>query len=156
MGMEAASLYNHISSKQAILSELLMRIAVEFTSAMKEIKASDLTSLRKLESLVSLHVEMTVKYTDSISLVPNEWVHLEEPSIKDFLKLRDSYEKDFLKIMKACMKEGTLKKMDIDLAGFSMLSTLRWLYSWYTKHPKYNVDQLKKDMIQSLIYGLKA
>ena len=39
VGLEAASLYNHIDSKQQILSELLMRLAHLFTEQMDEVNA---------------------------------------------------------------------------------------------------------------------
>jgi len=153
--MEAASLYNHISSKQLILSELLMEIANCFTVGMKRINSDDLTPIQKLEELVSLHVDLTVEYTDLISLLPNEWVHLEEPTINEFLNLRDTYESDFREIISESIKAKELSSTDIDVAMFSILSTLRWLYSWYSKYKSKDVDDLKYELIQSLIYGLK-
>lgn len=155
MQMEAASLYNHISSKQLILSELLLEIAGYFTVGMQRIRSSDLTPIQKLEQLVSLHVDLTVEYTDLISLLPNEWVHLEEPTLKDFLDLRDNYESDFRKIISDSIEAKELSATDIDVALFSILSTLRWLYSWYSKYQSKDVEELKKELIQSLIYGLK-
>ena len=156
MGMEAASLYNHIDSKQAILSELLLQIAQEFTEGMAKVQAMKLASINKLESLVSLHVQLTIKYHDSISLIPSEWVHLEGSSIREFTKLRDHYESAFKNVIKACIKEGSLRKHNIEISSFSILSTLRWLYSWYSKNKKIDVNLLEKEIIQSLIYGLKA
>jgi len=156
MGMEAASLYNHISSKQLILNELLMEIAELFTARMTDIKIADQTYLQKLEELVSLHVQMTVDFTDAISLIPNEWVHLKEPYIKDFLKLRDQYEKDFREIVVLAIKAKQLAKVNPDVALFSILSTLRWLYSWYTKNKGIDVEMLKRELIQDLLYGLRS
>ena len=155
MQMEAASLYNHINSKQAILSELLLNIAQSFTEGMLDIKGSDSSNIEKLENLVALHVQLTVDHTDAISLIPNEWVHLEGDSIKQFLQLRDQYEKDFNELLKAAVKDKKLGDIDIELASFSILSTLRWLYSWYSKNRKTNVEKLKAEMIRNLIYGLK-
>ncbi len=156
MNMEAASLYNHISSKQAVLSELLLRVAQEFTDGMSSIKKTQSSSIDKLEALVCLHVQMTVKYTDSISLIPNEWVHLDDTSVKQFLKLRDNYEKAFKDVMMNCKKEKSLHFDNIETASFSVLSTLRWLYSWYTKYPGSNVKKLEQEMVKSLIYGLQS
>lgn len=156
MGMEAASLYNHIDSKQAILSELLLNIAKEFTEGMSGIQSLDITSIKKLEALVSLHVRLTIQYNDSISLIPNEWVHLEGKSIRQFTRLRDNYELAFKKIMNDCIAEGSLRKHNIEISSFSILSTLRWLYSWYSKNKNVDVKALESEMIQSLIYGLKS
>lgn len=155
MGIEAASLYNHISSKQLILKELLLQIATLFTVGMKEVTESDNSPILKLEALIKLHVQLTVDHTNAISLIPNEWIHLKEPYIKDFLQLRDTYEKDFRAIIKTCIQDNHLTASDPDLALFSILSTLRWLYSWYSKHKDIDVEVLKKELIKNLIYGLK-
>ncbi|MBT8190689.1 MAG: TetR/AcrR family transcriptional regulator [Bacteroidia bacterium] len=156
MGMEAASLYNHIDSKQSILSELLLNIAKEFTDGMAAVQSMEIPSIKKLEALVSLHVRLTVQYNDSISLIPGEWVHLEGKSIREFTKLRDHYELAFKDIMKECIKEGSLRDQNIEITSFSILSTLRWLYSWFSKNKNIDVHILEEEMIQSLIYGLKA
>jgi AcrR family transcriptional regulator len=156
MGMEAASLYNHIQSKQEILSELLLSIAQEFTSGLDTIQGSSLCAIDQLEALVALHVRLTVEHTDAIALIPNEWVHLEGDKIKSFLQLRDHYEKSFKEVISQCMKDGSLKKIDVEIATFSILSTLRWLYSWYSKHRSISTENLEKMMIQCLIYGLKS
>lgn len=155
VGIEAASLYNHISSKQLILKELLFEIAHLFTSGMQEIKSTQEPELNKLEALVSLHIDITVSHTDAISLVPAEWVHLQEPYLKEFLSLRDDYEKEFKTILKAYLDETPVSSLDLEVGLFSILSSLRWLYSWYSKYSDKPIRDLKTAMIQSLLYGLK-
>jgi len=155
MGMEAASLYNHIASKQLILSELLLEIADLFTEGMSHISKLKSSHLEKLEALISLHVDITVKHTDAISLIPNEWVHLQEPKLQEFLLLRDEYERQFKAILAAYLSETKSSNLDIDVALFSILSSLRWLYSWYSKYDQKPIDNLKSELIQSLLYGLK-
>ena len=154
MGMEAASLYNHIASKQRIISELLMEVAELFTSGMEKIKNSTATPLQQLEALIVLHVDLTVSHTNAISLLPAEWVHLEEPTLKAFISLRDAYEADFRVLIQKAVEAKQLASVDVDVALFSILSTLRWLYSWYTKYQKKDIETLKKELIQNLLYGI--
>lgn len=151
MGMEAPSLYNHISGKQQILSELLMMIANAFTDGMKEIKSAPLANIDKLERLIKLHVDITIDHTDAVSLLTNEWVHMEGDMANKYSKLKDDYEKEFRKILELCISEGELKKVNVDLAVFSILSTLRWLYSWYSKNPKVNRIELEQQMVNLLV-----
>lgn len=151
MDMEAPSLYNHISSKRQLLEELLMSIAQSFILGMKEVKEAPLNSLDKLERLIKLHVDITIDHTDAVSLLTNEWVHLEGGAALDFNALKDDYEKDFKGILMACINEGHLKEVNADLAMFSILSTLRWLYSWYSKNPNVNKIELEQQMVKLLI-----
>ena len=53
LGIKPASLYNHISSKQDILVELLSFGANLFVDGMKDIKQSQLNDLQKLEEIIN-------------------------------------------------------------------------------------------------------
>lgn len=153
--IKAASLYNHIGSKQEILQELLFNIAHAFTSGMKDIKASSLDNYEKLEALIDLHVELTLKYRDSIALITGEWVHLEEPYLDDYRKLREQYESDFMNILKSCKDEKLISdKVNLDLALFSILSTLHWLYNWYNKNKDISKIELSKQLKDLLLKGI--
>ena len=131
-----------------------MELASLFTEGMSTINQANLTDLEKLEELIKLHVDITVSHLDAISLLPNEWVHLEEPFLKEFVRLRDAYEKRFKIIIESVIK-GNQSNSDPDVTLFSILSTLRWLYSWQSKYKVKDIDKLKADLVQNLIYGLR-
>jgi len=155
MDMKAASLYNHIQSKQELLTDLLLNTAHAFSHGMEDIKGSSLNKLQKLDALVSLHVQMTLQYADSISLITGEWVHLEEPQLSKYKKLRTRYEKDFLEILNDCKKEGHISKdINIDLGLYSILSSLHWLYSWYNKNKSISRIELEHQLKQILLKGV--
>jgi len=151
MGIEAPSLYNHISGKQEILSELLMMIAQTFTDNMREIRTSSLSNIEKLERLIKLHVDITIDHTDAVSLLTNEWVHLEGDISTEFIALKDNYEADFRRVITNCIKDKSMEKVNPELALFSILSTLRWLYSWYSRNPKVNKIELEREMVRLLV-----
>ena len=155
VGMKAASLYNHITNKEELLQELLMDMAQLFTKSMADVQDAPLGPVEKLERLIADYVHYTVEHTDAISLLTSEWVHLNEESKKDFLKLRDNYEDGFRQILVACIEAGHFKKMDVEIALFSTLSTLRWLYSWYSKHKNVNTSELERQITAILIGGME-
>ncbi len=156
VGMEAASLYNHISSKQDLFSDLLLTMANLFTEGMAEVNDKEIPAIEKLEKLIRMHVSFAIDYTDSISLITHEWVHLEGEALEDFVTKRDAYEKKFEKIIDKCIDEGTFRKVDTEIALFSILSTLRWLYSWYSKKKNLRPKELEDEMITCLLDGLKV
>ena len=49
MDIKAASLYNHIKSKQEILVLIVIEIAEEFTNVMNQIVNSDISAIKKIE-----------------------------------------------------------------------------------------------------------
>jgi len=164
MNMESASLYNHIKSKQEILQAILLPLAHRYTKGIKEIANSPLTSIQQLERIIADQIRITIENTDGVSLIPHEWVHLENKNVKnksekdalkEFLQLRNFYEKEFKIVFKKCIKDGYLRKVNVDIAVFSILSTLRWLYSWYSKNQNINPLVLETELINNLIGGLK-
>ena len=54
VGIKAASLYNHISSKQQILSETIIDIAEQFTEGIEMITIQDSDTITKLLSLIHI------------------------------------------------------------------------------------------------------
>lgn len=154
MGIKAASLYNHIQSKQEILSTIIIELAEEFTSGMNEIATSDLSAVEKLEHIIVLHVDITLRNADALASLNNDWMHLEEENLQYFEKMRSDYEENFRNIIKKGVKEKEIRVYNIEIIVFSTLSTLRTLYLWYPKQKNIDPNILKKDMISVLLKGI--
>ena len=154
VGIKGASLYNHVKSKQDLLAELMMFIARLFTKEMEEIDKSSPSALDKIKRLIGIHIRYTAEYTDAISIITSEWVHLDEPTKSEYLNLRSAYEQKFEGIIKQCIKEGTFEPVNPKIALFSILSTLRWLYSWYSNQKEINPIELEQQMVHCLLTGL--
>ncbi|MFK7946795.1 MAG: TetR/AcrR family transcriptional regulator [Saprospiraceae bacterium] len=153
VGIKAASIYNHIKSKQELLSGLLMEIATIFTKEMELIQNTSLDAQKKLERLIALHVKLTIEYTDAIALIAGEWVHLEEHEKQQYITLRDSYENQFTAIIEQGKSEGLFKNIETEIILFSTLSTLRWLYSWYSRNRSFNPIDLEQQITECLMNG---
>lgn len=152
--MEAASLYNHISSKQAILQEILLPMARRFSEGMDQICRQTQDPSQRLEALVDLHIDLTLEFPDPISLITGEWVHLEEPVLSSYLQLRNAYESRFKTILEEGMKLGQFAPVHVETALFSLLSTLHWLHSWIARHKELDEQTIRQEIRQSLLFGL--
>lgn len=155
MNMEASSLYNHIKSKQQILSELLIETAELYMTGLITITSSKIPSIDKLERLIADHIQITHQYPQKVALITGEWIHLEEASKSTFLHMRTEYERKFKKTLKACIKEGNIQPVHVELAMFTILSTLRSLYSWTNKY-KINPIELEKEVISMVLDGIRG
>ena len=154
VGIKAASIYNHFVSKQEILNQLLQGIADRFVEGMRQIQDSSLNPKEKIHALISLHVRMAVEHTDIVALIISEWVHLSEKSRQSFIGKRDCYESSFRKIIEEGKAKKVFKDLDTEIILFSTLSTLRWLYSWYSKNEHYNPVELEKQIGSCLLHGI--
>ena len=152
MGIKAASLYNHINSKQDILKTIIISIAEEFTKGMERISGSKLSNLEKLNQIVSLHVNIAANNTDGMAALNNDWMHLED-QLDYYLKLRNDYEANVMQIIHQGILNSEIKDGNPEIIMFSMLTTLRSLYLWLPKRELLAPDELAKNLSQVLIEG---
>lgn len=153
MGMKAASLYNHINSKQQILKEIIISLAEEFTSGLQEIQKSNKSNIEKLRDIVKLHVNITSHNTYGMASLNNDWMHLEE-KLEYYLQLRSNYEDEFRNIIQQGIKKEEIINENIEVMLFSILSTLRSLYLWIPKKEDLNPEELSQQLSEVLINGI--
>jgi AcrR family transcriptional regulator len=156
MGMKAASLYNHISGKQELLSTLVLEVAHDFTRGMEMVMAEEMTAVSKIESIIEQHIEITIGNSEGLAALNNDWMHLEEEDLKEFVKMRDAYEANFRSIIAEGIARGEFQPRHPEVILFSILSTLRTLYLWYKKRGKLDANVLKKDMVAVFLHGIVA
>lgn len=154
MNIKAASLYNHIKSKQEILVLIIIELAEEFTTAMSKIVNSEETSIQKLEKIIQLHIDITMRDSAALASLNADWMHLADTELLYFIKMREDYEENFRKIVKKGIADGEIKNLNSEVIIFSMLSTLRTLYLWYGKKNSLSASALKSDMTQVLLDGI--
>ena len=153
MGIKAASLYNHINSKQAILNTIIISLAEEFTAGMKLIQSSDENCIGKLKQIIELHVKISSQNIHGMASLNNDWMHLEE-QLNHYQKLRIDYEDDFRTILKEGIKSGEIVNANPEVMMFSILTTLRSLYIWIPKKEDLNLIELSNSLNQILIKGI--
>jgi AcrR family transcriptional regulator len=153
MGMKAASLYNHINSKQDILKAIIISIAEEFTNGMSTVINSEVSNIEKLKKIVDLHVTITSHNTNGMASLNNDWMHLED-QLEYYLQLRNEYEANFLSIIKEGVLSSEIKNSNPEIIMFSMLTTLRSLYLWIPKKEDLNANDLANSLSEVLIEGI--
>jgi len=144
MNIKAASLYNHIKSKQEILVLIIIEIAEEFTQTMENIVHSEETTIQKLEKVIQLHIDITLRNADALACLNNDWMHLADAELAYFIKMREDYEDNFRTIIKNGIANQEIKNLNVEVIIFSTLSTLRTLYLWYGKKKSPNPSVLNQ------------
>jgi len=68
VGMEAASMYNHIKSKDEILELICFKIANQYISQLQEIENTNQSFQDKLKAIIGLHVQLIIEDSASVSV----------------------------------------------------------------------------------------
>jgi AcrR family transcriptional regulator len=155
VGIEAASLYNHIKSKDDILEDICTRIAGEYIAHLTEIEQKPISTTEKVEALIRLHVRIITSDTEGVSVANNEWKHLREPVLTKFKKARSDYEKRFAHIIEQGILNGEFQNLNTSVALFTILSAVRWIELWYKPERGISPQILEETIVSILLNGLK-
>lgn len=153
VGVKAASLYNHITSKQQILSETILNIAEQFTEEIEDVVNQDADAITKLKEVIAQHITLTTDHPYGMAALNNDWMHLEE-KLDHYLELRTRYEKKFREIVVEGKKSGELKDVNTEILLYSILTTLRNLYLWIPKKGELQKEDLIEQLSITLLQGI--
>ncbi|MDH5476632.1 MAG: TetR/AcrR family transcriptional regulator [Cyclobacteriaceae bacterium] len=155
LGIEAASLYSHIKSKEEILRKICFDIAAEFISGLIDIEQEDIPASEKLRKGIISHTKVIARDLASSAVFFNEYRCLSPSYLHDFLLLRINYINRFKKIIKQGIAEGEFVNIDIKLAVMTLFSSLNWMPSWYNHTENINQEKVSEELANMLIKGLK-
>lgn len=155
VGVEAASLYNHIQSKSEILQAICFKVANEFMTNLEAVESSNQPTLKKMESIIRLHIRMMLEQYEYVYIADHEWRHLPEPYLSNFLNQRRSYRKRLADILEDGVVKGELKNIDPYTAVLVILSAVSGIDSWQRSRKSTTAETLESNMVKYLIEGLK-
>jgi len=156
VGIEAASLYNHIKSKSEILQEIIFHTATDCNVHLEEVDVDEKSSLKKIEELLLFHVRMMLNRFEEYHVMTHEWIHLSEPHLSNFIGQRRHYVQRLEAIVEQGIREKEMKPVVPYVAVLTMLSAVRGLEFWHRSQKKYSPQQMEDNMVMHLITGLQA
>ncbi|MFI5155110.1 MAG: TetR/AcrR family transcriptional regulator [Chitinophagales bacterium] len=155
VGVEAASLYNHIQSKSEILQAICFKVANEFISHLDAVEASSQPTLKKMEMIIRFHIRMMLDQYEYVYISDHEWRHLPEPYLSNFLNQRRSYRKSLSDIIEKGIAAGDIKELEPYVAVLTILSAISGIESWQRSRKQISAETLERSMVKYLIDGLK-
>jgi TetR/AcrR family transcriptional regulator, cholesterol catabolism regulator len=155
VGVEAASLYNHIQSKSEILQAICFKVANEFISHLEEVERSGDSLLKKMETIIRFHIRMMLEQYEYVYISDHEWRHLAEPYLSNFLNQRRSYRKRLGDLVEEGISKNEMKNIEPYVAVLTILSAISGIESWQRSRKNTSAETLETNMVKYLIEGLK-
>jgi AcrR family transcriptional regulator len=155
VGIEAASLYNHIKSKNEILEAICFEVANRFNSNMDLIEAGSQKPITKVEILLRFHIRQMIENYEEVYVSDREWKHLDEPYLSDFHNQRRTYRKRFASIIEEGIRKNEIRKIDAPTAVMIILHAISGIESWHRSRAKINAPELEDNMVMIMIDGLR-
>lgn len=154
VGIEAASIYSHVNSKDEILHKICFNMAHKFMYSIDDVIAQEnCSNEEKLTQAIQGHVNIITENINATSVFWNEWKYMTEPWLSDFSKMQIEYESKFRSIIEAGNVVGEFCVDDPIFITMAILSSLNGLQKWrtYSMPP----EDLGQSFAELFINGIK-
>lgn len=155
VGVEAASLYNHISSKAEILQEICFKVANNFLSHIEEVDTGHDNSISKIEAILRFHIRQMIDNYEEVYVSDREWKHLTDPYLSNMQGQRRAYRQRIASIIEQGIQRNEIKNIDAPTVVLIMLHAVSGIESWHRSKKKIAPELLEDNMVQILIEGLR-
>jgi AcrR family transcriptional regulator len=133
LDVKAASLYNHIKSKQEILELIIFELVDMFMTRINKTYNKDNDIESKLIEIIQTHIEIAIYYPNAFATLNNDWKYLIDTKKQRFISQRIEYENTLKKIIIEGQNQGVVSSHDPDIIIYMMLTSLRTLHLWYER-----------------------
>ncbi len=157
VGMEPASLYNHIGGKEDILKTICFEMAELFFNSYSEKESFHNISVgsEKLDLMIQTHINVIFKNWNASSVFFSEWKYLSEPNLTQFKTLRKRYENLFTDVLNAGKEKNEFEFNDIRITLFFIFSAMNSVYELQRAGKKLNADQVSKEISVLILKSIK-
>ena len=131
VGIQPGSLYNHINTKQELLSDLIQDHINDLLRELEEALRDKQTPVERLRAFVAFHVSYHMTRKREVFIANSELRSLEPRNYEAVVALRGAYERRLADILSDGMSDGVFDVVDVQVATFAIIALLTGLCSWY-------------------------
>lgn len=154
VGIEAASLYNHIKSKSDIIQAIVFNIANICNEHLAYVKQQNNPSAQ-IESIIRFHVKLMVNNYNFYYVMTHDWKNLVQPELTNFVIQRRHYVQDVESIIQHGINLGEFKPILPYVAVLNILSAVMGLEFWHLSNKKHHEKELEDNIVLHLLSGLQ-
>ena len=131
VGIQVGSLYNHISTKQELLFELVQDHMNELLRQLDSALEKKDGPTERLRAFVAFHVGYHMTRKREVFIANSELRSLVPRNYEAVVALRSAYEERLSDILSQGVASGVFEVVDVQVATFAILSLLTGLCNWY-------------------------
>ena len=154
LGIQKASLYAHIASKEDLLYETMREGAAAFHAALDAVP-DELPASEKIRLALRGHLRVVAEQLDVATVFVREWRYLDGARRDEIVAERRRYEERFRALFREGRELGELRTdLDEATAALLALSAANWAYTWL--QPGRPTDELADRFHALLVDGMRG
>ena len=131
VGIQAGSLYNHISTKQDLLFDLVQDHINDLLRELDLALEGKADPVEQLRAFVAFHVTYHMTRKREVFIANSELRSLDAKNYDAVVSLRGAYEQRLAQILTDGVSDGVFEVVDIQVATFAIIALLTGLRTWY-------------------------
>jgi AcrR family transcriptional regulator len=131
VGLQQASLYNHIQTKQDLLFELIKTHMDALLAALAEVMRYSGTPTEQLRRFVDFHVTYHVERKQEVFISYSELRSLSPDHYAVVIKMREAYEQVLIKVLRDGTMAGDFTVSDPKITAYGILAMLSGVCTWF-------------------------
>ena len=131
VGIQAGSLYNHISTKQDLLFDLVQEHINDLLRELDLALEGKTDPVEQLRAFVAFHVSYHMTRKREVFIANSELRSLDAKNYDVVVALRGAYEQRLAQILTEGVSDGVFEVGDIQVATFAIIALLTGLCTWY-------------------------
>ncbi len=154
LGVQKASVYTYITSKQELLFETMREGASAFHAGLDAIP-EDVSASEKIRLALRSHLRTVADQLDVATVFTREWRYLEGERREEIVRERRRYEERFRALFREGRELGELRTdLDDAAAALLVLSAANWAYTWLT--PERDSEELADRFVAVVLDGVRG
>lgn len=153
-GIQAASIYYHYPSKQALLVEIMDTHMRQLNASLERILARPVALGERLYEAIANHIRLHTTYKAEFFIIDTEIRALEGEHRAQILALRDHYEHLLQSLLREGVEQGILRPTDVKVTSYAIIAMCTEVASWFRPAGRLTVQQVIDIYSQLITQGL--
>lgn len=153
-GIQAASIYHHYPSKQALLVEIMEKHMQQLNSKLEHILHEYHDPLDRLREAIANHIRLHTSNKAEFFIIDTELRALEGEHRTRIIAMRDTYDAMIQEILRDGMERGVFHPSDVKVTSYAIIALCTQVSSWFRPGGRLSVQQVIDIYYQMVSQGL--
>ncbi|UFS98529.1 TetR family transcriptional regulator [Nocardia huaxiensis] len=144
VGMQVGSLYNHISSKEQLLFEIMRQVMLDLIEASKLAVEGLDDPLDRLRAFFGAGVRYYAQHQREALIGNSELRALPPARRAEIIALRDKYQRTLEKLLQAVADAGQAEIEDVKVAAYAGVAMYLHVAAWYRPDGRLDIDDIER------------
>jgi AcrR family transcriptional regulator len=156
LGVQKASLYHYIESKEQLLRRLLKRAAAILGAQIDEIYEAELSPAEKLRQALQNHAVTMMEHLNLVSVYLSEYRNLPPQQLEQILATRKHYERVLIRILEDGIASGDFRPVNVKMTLLGLLGMFNWTHQWFSPDGELTPQEIAVILTDLAMRGLMA